>query len=237
MQKIIKIVNLVMALALILGGVFYFAAPAEAAAEMHVKIEASMDGTHWYNYGGTEGGDSHLLEGEAGETYQFRIKVWNTGDTNAIDIEGLLFINDTSFIGDWEIIDTDLDNNGTHYLGIGGVGGAEGMLASVLLGTTEDTAESMLATVTLADIFPEGTSTIIVEVQMTYYDEEVIVFQENKITDETDLRSNFRITVDAEGSGEDELISTGTDLNNWMYILLLFFAVPVLFLALKIRNI
>lgn len=225
------LVSLTLALILIGGGVFYFATPCEAAAEMHVKIEASSDdGSTWKNYGGTEGGDGYLFDENPGDTMQFRIKVWNTGDNGAIDVEGLLYINDTGFIESWTIEDTDLDNNSTHYLGIGSGGVAAGMLDSVASGTTEGTAEAMLATITLADSFPIGTSTAIVEVRMTYYDD---VVQEAGIADATDLRSNFRIVVAVAESSEDELISTGIELNSWIYA---FLAIPALLLAFMVKT-
>jgi len=225
------LVSLTLALILVTGGVFYFATPCEAAAEMHVKIEASSDeGNTWKNYGGTEGGDGYLFDGNPEGTMQFRIKVWNTGDNGATDVEGLLYINNTGFIESWTIEDTDLDNNSTHYLGIGSGGVAAGMLDSVASGTTEETAESMLATITLADSFPIGESTIIVEVRMTYYDD---VVQEAGIADATDLRSNFRVVVDVADSGGDELISTGIELNSWIYA---FLAIPALLLAFVTKT-
>jgi len=141
-----------------------------------------------------------------------------------------VYINNTGFIESWTIEDTDLDNNSTHYLGIGSGGVAAGMLDSVASGTTEGTAEAMLATITLADSFPIGTSTAIVEVRMTYYDD---VVQEAGIAGATDLRSNFRIAVAVAESSEDELISTGIELNSWIYA---FLAIPALLLAFVAKT-
>lgn len=138
------------------------------AVNLHIKAEASTDGTNWYNYSGTDYSGNQTLSANPGDTIQVRIKVWNDGDAPATGVVGTASVINSSYISSNSIINDDSDGNSTSYSGSFFSGNGQGTLSSVGTGT-EGTSETGIFSLTLSNSIPDGETVLLGEITISDY--------------------------------------------------------------------
>lgn len=215
-------------LTLFLGGLIYttLTPKAQAAApgdidqvDLHIKTEGSLDGgLTWFNFSGTEESGNASLNVNAGATIPFRIKLWNDGTRDAlnVDIEGVV-TNPGYVIG--LVADGDADGDLNGFVGFTFAGGGVGTIANIDIGGTELAGFQMIqGLIQLNPTIPVGTTILLGTVSILDYDPELVVlnslqrianvFQTNRAHAEgVDRQSAIRITISVGGGR-----STGTKL-------------------------
>lgn len=148
-------------LAVLISLVFVVSPTNAQEANLHIKLEVSLDGTTWYNFSGSEDADNVTLNCSPGDELIVKVTLWNSGDADATNVVGNGTITNSDYIEDATDIDPDADGNLRDFTGYYFVGGGVGFISQIDQGGTYDTdEESMTAVLTLSDDFPAGDTVI-----------------------------------------------------------------------------
>jgi hypothetical protein len=160
MKKMILIISKLI-LAILISLVFVISPTNAQVPNLHIKLEVSKDGTHWYNYSGSEDPEGETLNCDPGDIVIIKVTLWNTGDVNAVNILGAGAITNSSYISSISHIEPDADHNTREFTEIYFDEFHNGAIDLVEFGSTyDDDEESMTAVLTLSDDFPEGQTII-----------------------------------------------------------------------------
>ena len=204
---------------------FVYIKPIKAQVpDLHIKLEVSKDGTHWYNYSGSADADGETLNCNPGDTVIIKVTLWNPGETNIINILGSGSITNSSYIEAISDVNPDHDGNGRDFTEYYFGEFHNGAIDQVDLESTyDDDEESMTAVLTLDDNFPEDQTILIGTATVDSMGEPSGNNEEDKTIEKTTsffrkffggiayaqepgLYSQFRIVVNGE------LPATGADL-------------------------
>ncbi len=137
---------------------------------LHVKMEASKDGTTWYNYSGTDYSANQNLSANPGDTIQIRVKVWNDGTGLAVNVTGTGSATNAAYISSTSVINANLDAlDAVSYVGDFFSGSGEATLSQVAAGTTEATSQQGLFSITLSNNIPAGETVVLGTVTISNY--------------------------------------------------------------------
>lgn len=129
---------------------------------LHLKVEVSKDGIHWYNYGGSESGDLETLAVDPGDVVIIRLKVWNSGAVPlgaALDTGTILH---SAFVDSVSNINLNADGQGQSFVGDYFENtGVIGVNLIAALSSETSHYESVTARLTLDDSFPAGETVIV----------------------------------------------------------------------------
>lgn len=171
MKPLKKRISLIVAITIVLVLFFgYFPAKAqEDNFNGHIKVEVSADGVTWINYGGTENPGGAALAAGPGDTVFARVKIWNSGTTQAVNLTGSGSLTNSAYFS-VTAVNLDSDNDGTSYDGSFFSGAGTGSLAVLEANiNNEADAQMLTATLKLSDSFPVGATNITGQVTIDNY--------------------------------------------------------------------
>jgi len=169
---------------------------AETEANVHIKVEATLDSAEkiaageagWHNYSGTEFSGGETITAKPGDKIYIRTKIWNTATTyTAKNISGTSQITNSSYVTTaLENADPDGSSPGPDPISFNPyffVGDGNGAIAEAYaFGSESDdgiseygtNCEGLLTSMTLSSVFPAGQTVIVAQATITNHADEVI---------------------------------------------------------------
>lgn len=133
--------------------------PVKAAGDgvaLFIKYDISTDnGVTWHNFTGTTDAGGEAITANSGDTVLVRVKTWNTGATNALDVTGHISTTNPSLISSATV----LDNSGG-YTGFFISGAATGGITPVPAATGSTPGLTFTTALKLSNNFPTGQTII-----------------------------------------------------------------------------
>lgn len=181
MKKRGLIIGLII-LTLLLGGGIYstLASNVEAAApgdldqvDLHIKTEGSTDGgLTWFNFSGTEESGDISLNVNAGATISYRIKVWNDGTRDALNVQVEGTVTNPIYVTTL-VANGDADGDLNGFDGFTFAGGGAGEIDNIDIGGSEIAGFQMInGQIQLSANIPAGTTIMLGTVTILNYDPE-----------------------------------------------------------------
>ena len=112
----------------VFAGVFFALVPLGVLAgypgtniELLTRLEVTKDGSSWYNYSVETNSGGQTLDINAGDTVTFKVKMWNTGSSNATSVSLAVNSTNSQYVETANIFDgsaasnADLDVDGHIY--------------------------------------------------------------------------------------------------------------------------
>lgn len=180
------------------------------AEDIHIKAEVSTDnGATWHNYYDSESAKGETLTVNPSDTVLMRVKIWNDG-VAGYTVIGTGWMTNASYIGSVSIVSLDTDGNTREFEGYFFGDATTGQI-EVDPGGSEANAESLTASIILADSFPAGQTTIegiinITNVTAVAFNPYHKIFGTSSAFAQEYPSSSFRLAIN------QELPQTGADL-------------------------
>lgn len=175
MGKFIKAISVLLAVALISFVSFGFvikSTQANGAIQVHIKTEVSIDnGQTWHSFTSSAGSSYATVPASPGGTIKVRVKVWNFGAADVINLTGTGSISNSEYVSEAALESADADGNSNYFTGFFFVGDGGGYISPVASGGSENSGyESLTAYLTLSDDIPAGTTEIVGNVAVNSYE-------------------------------------------------------------------